>query len=215
MLQRLNAFLCLNDNELSYATYMIELDRTKSTGAKSKLLKSMKDLVPPPEQIVIAANAKEALSKWYNLAITQLLNLPDASADPKWVSSRLGGKITPKQAKASLDKLKKLGVLKNTESGLKSVHSQFEVFSEGVPAAAGRQFHAEMMDLASEAIHTQAISDRYFGSNTFTINKSDIAKVQNELYKFRLHIQNKYAACGKGDEVYHFAMQFFKLSDET
>jgi len=213
MLEKLNSFLCLNRTELDYAFCMIELDRSKSSDTKKGILERMEQLIPPKEQVLIAAHAKDALSKWQNLVITQLLNLPNASADPQWIASRLGGRITVQQARESLATLAELGILVETDDGLKCILEQFEVFREGVPAAAGRQFHTEMMDIASEAIHIQPIAERYFGANTFTVKKDDIEQIQEELYRFRLHIQNKYAACGEGDEVYHLAMQFFKLSE--
>jgi len=214
ILERLNAFLCLDSKEMDYAFVLVDLDRAKAVDSKQKLLERLRQLTPPKEQIVVAAHAKDALAKWYNLVITQLLNLPEASADPKWISARLGGRISPQQAKASVEAMLELGILKETEKGVKCVHDQFEVFSEGVPAAAGRQFHAEMMDIASEAIHIQPVSERYFGSNTFTVRKSDIKQIQEDLYKFRLQLQEKYAGCGDGEEVYHFAMQFFRLSEK-
>ena len=53
----------------------------------------------------------EVLSKWYHLAIREIVDLPDYKNSTKWISRVLNPQITPQEAAESLSLLKRLGLI--------------------------------------------------------------------------------------------------------
>ncbi|MGZ3713691.1 MAG: TIGR02147 family protein, partial [Bdellovibrionota bacterium] len=56
----------------------------------------------------------EILRSWHHWAIREMALLSDFKAEPEWIAKRLGRKITPAQAKESLELLLRLEFLKKT-----------------------------------------------------------------------------------------------------
>jgi uncharacterized protein (TIGR02147 family) len=54
----------------------------------------------------------EVLRSWHHLAIREMVLLKDFQAEPGWIAARLGRKITPAQARESLEILQRLEFLK-------------------------------------------------------------------------------------------------------
>jgi uncharacterized protein (TIGR02147 family) len=150
------------------------------------------------------------MADWHHSAILCLL---ETSPKPpamsiKWMAQRLG--ISTIECNRAIERLVKLKLVKREGKAFKPTARNLAT-SSGIPSAALRHLHRQMLDLARSALETQSIEDRDVTSITMAIDKTRLPEAKVMIKDFRRKLC-AFLEGGDASEVYSLNVQLFQLS---
>jgi len=200
----------LEKKERIFFIAMVKFNTAQSQVEKERYLAELIKL----RKISLPASLKddqmEILNKWWHVAIREITALPDFKNSSIWVSRILTPPIDPKDAAASLNLLKRLGLIRKTENGWKPVEKTMQSASEVHHVYAAR-FHREMIGLGMEAISRFAPKLREISGTTLRLSGNDIPRVKILLQNFQRQLLDFAASSQDADQIYQLNFQFFPL----
>lgn len=157
----------------------------------------------------------EYFSKWYYVAIRELVALPDFKMNLFWIAKKLQPTITVAQAKEAVVLLQRLKMIKQdiegkwvaTEPHLKTEDEVFSSFATN--------FHQEMIEQAKKSLEAPG-KTREVSSVTMSINQEQFLEIKNRIARFRDEIQKYLSESGRTpNRVCQLNYQFFHLSQNA
>ena len=199
--------LNFNTNEKEYFYALVEKkhsrSRVKKEAAENKLIelkKTYKDL---------SLDYFKIISAWYHFAIMELTLVEGFKSNPKWIAKSLG--IKEIEAKIAIERLLKLEMLEKDLSQNLKITGQFFVDPQGTPSTALRNFHRQLLALASNSLELQPLDERDVSSTIMAINQEDLPRAKNDIKNFRESFDKKYSSAKRKNKVYCLGIQLFNL----
>ncbi|MCO4792265.1 MAG: DUF4423 domain-containing protein [Bacteriovoracaceae bacterium] len=193
-----------NEPDKNYFHELIKIQKqTKDDPTLTVLLLEQKGLEENKEE-------KPLFFDWRAFAIRELTQMDEFDEDPKWISTKLGGKLSPDESKEIVQKLVEYGALERSPSGRLRATSQVIQPSDGFTRSQARTFHHEVTGLTQDAFELP-INQRAFHSSTLSMKKEKIDEAKKLIREFQINF-SKLMEDNPGDEVYQFNMQFFPLT---
>lgn len=157
----------------------------------------------------------EFYSQWHHSAVRELVTLPDFRADPEWIASRLMPRITTAQARASLDLLERLNLLRQGTDG-KWIQVEGVITSEPeFRSLTVRAFNSEMIRLARESIDRFPMREREISGLTLGVSPDFFQNLKKRIREFKLEILDQVAADASASTVVcQLNFQLFPLVSE-
>ncbi len=212
LVYRIGTALGFNTKELEYADALAGLQRSRNLLEKTRYAEKLRLLSPDSQTQLIELDHLEFISSWQHIAILEMTELADFRNDPLWISQRLGGTISARSSSEALERLKRVGLLRQNADGSLSRLAKSLKTPPNVPSRAVRGFHRQMITKAIEAIETQSVNERLLESMTLTIDTSKLKAVADLAEEFRKKV-TKVAQAEGGDETYQLNLQFFRITD--
>ena len=154
----------------------------------------------------------EYLTKWFYVAIRELVALSDFKMDSEWIKNKLTGRITISEIEEAIEFLKVEGFLAQDPNG-KWVQPKADLdCREGIFKLSLGQFHRQMFDLASESIEKTPREKRYILGHTVAISAQDFEKIKAILNESVDKILQMKKEDAKKEHVYHIEMAAFPLT---
>jgi len=208
--------LALNPHQARYFKNLILYQESEDIEAKEIYLKEMiklrrrnlQNLGGPQE---VAKDRDEILSHWYHWAIRELVLLDDFKPESEWIADRLGQKITPKQAKESLELLKRLEFI--SQKNGKTILSQSLISTtDEVSSLLIRNLHRQFMELGAQSILSDPLESREVNGLTIALPKSRVPDLKKAIKNFRKTINRLYSTDQGNEEIYHLIINLFPLT---
>ena len=154
------------------------------------------------------------LSQWYVVAIYVMLDLKKFKPDPHWISRRLGDRITPAQAKDTLEKLLNLKMIEpDSAKGFKQVSGAITV-ADDTRSVAVFEYHQSMIRLSFEALKNKSSAEREMAGATISIPKDKLPEIKEKIRAFRKELNQLASSYTDPEEVYQLNIQLFALTEE-
>lgn len=144
------------------------------------------------------------IADWYHYAILSLLELPEASIDPQWISKRLS--ITQVEAKDAIERLTRLKMIEEVDGVWKQATSPIQMNNKSSSAAA-RKFHKQLLTKAIDSLENDSFDRRSLSSMTFEMDASQMQLARTEIKKFRHYLQTLLSSQGSPSDVYNLTVQ--------
>jgi uncharacterized protein (TIGR02147 family) len=160
----------------------------------------------------IDASQYEYYSKWYYIAVRELLAIGNFSDDYSEIARALNPSITLEQARKAIDILKKLRLIRKEKNGYYKVVERILTTGSEVKSLAIAQFQKTMMDLANEAIDRHPARHRNISSITFSVSPQTYDDIKAELDACRKRILGMIDRSEKEDRVCQLNLQLFPLT---
>ncbi len=150
---------------------------------------------------------------WFYPVIRELVGLSDFQMDPKWISRRLGGKVSPAEAAQALKTLFALGMIRSEGAAVVQSESSLET-EDLIPSSdMVSQFLLAMMEKAQEAQRGVDTSLREISSVTLTVGSAEFEQIKRELIEFRHSLFQRFGQVKPSHEqVYQVNLQLFPLT---
>jgi uncharacterized protein (TIGR02147 family) len=125
---------------------------------------------------------------WYHSALREMVTLSDFREDYDWIAKTCTPRITSAQAKKSIEVMLKLGILRRGEHGKLEpadavISSEYEMKSFAL-----RNFHAEMLGLAREALERFEPNEREISSLTLGVSQTCYERIKERIRTFKQEI---------------------------
>jgi uncharacterized protein (TIGR02147 family) len=176
-------------------------------GVPEKRLRYSYKLADP--YVSIKSDTFHVIAEWYHFGILSLSETKDFENSPRWIARRLG--ITTKEARSSLQRLMRLGLLREMPDGrIRATHRKLTT-TDGIKDLVLQRCHKKNLALAGLSLERDDFQDRDFASITLSVNRSKIPQARRLIRKFRDRISQCLEVEPK-DEVYKLCIQLFPIT---
>jgi uncharacterized protein (TIGR02147 family) len=151
-------------------------------------------------------------SQWYLPAIRELCASPAFREDPQWLASVLRPAITTRQAKRALELLLELGLIERDGSGRLRQTNTVVTTGPETRSMNIRNYHAEMMRRATEAMELVPASERDISSLTLCLGADGLARLKQRVQEFRRELVELAERETERGQVLQLNFQLFPLS---
>lgn len=157
----------------------------------------------------------EYFSKWYYAVIREMVTIPGFKEDPVWIARKLRPTITVTEAKATIELLLRLGLLKRDESGRLVQTDKTVATADEVKSLALGNFHREMIHKAAEAVTNNKARHRNISSLTVALSREKFNEVKQRINEFRKELRSLLEECETPQAIYQINFQLFHLTEVT
>jgi uncharacterized protein (TIGR02147 family) len=195
--------------EKEYFCNLVDREHARSKKAKNRAKKQLEEL--DHQDTVLNLETFRAMSDWYYFAILELTSLDKFKKSPgtsQWIANQLG--LSVGVVDAAIERMKKIGFLEVVNGKLQQSVG-FLATPSGIPSAALRNYHQQILVKATQAVSEQSVEERDLSAIVLTMSKSDMDWAREEIKKFRRSLMERLEQNPKRDEVYCLAVQLFSL----
>ncbi len=152
-------------------------------------------------------------SCWHNVAISELLRLPDAPQSPEDIANALVPSIRPLDVRQSLDLLSRIGIIYwDTHHEKWRRTAKDPSTGDEVRDFAIAGFHQQMIDLGKASVTSVSSYQREISSVTILLSEEKMQRVKALVRDLERLILEEDSAAGEGLDVYQCNVQLFPLS---
>lgn len=152
----------------------------------------------------------QLISDWYHFAILELSSVRGIVLSPKSISACLG--ITIHEAKAALERLKRLGLIDQDNELNPAPVRNFSTVGPSFTTAATRNQQRQILEMAIQALENVPFEERDQSSVTLAIPKSRITEAKKKIAAFRREMTEHLQRPGERDSVYHLSVSFYPVT---
>jgi uncharacterized protein (TIGR02147 family) len=209
----------LNHYETEYFENLVAFNQAKSIREKTYYfdrLSSIKNSGPKAWKPQIVRNEQfEFYSQMHHSIIRSLIGLFGFNGDYKGLAKRVYPRITPGQAKKSVELLEKLGLIKCREDGMYVLTNTTISTPPEIAGLSIYNFHRQAGELALKALGEISGDKRNISGVTLGISKETYKSICEEIQDFRTRLLQIAESDQNSDEVYQLNFQFFQVSRNT
>lgn len=212
MAQRFATACRLNAEATEYFKILVSFNQAKRDDERNQLHERLTTFARFRSSQRLDLAQKEYHGSWYIPAIRELVACPGFREDTAWIASTLMPPITERQAAQALDVLQQLGLLERDESG-RLVQVSRAVSTGPQPSGLYlRNYHAQMMDRAVQAMHDIAPDERYVSALTLSASPATVREVKRRVMEFRAELVALCDADPEPAQIIQLNLQLFPLS---
>jgi len=151
-------------------------------------------------------------STWYIPAVRELAGRKDFDPDPEWIASRLLPAIKPTEARAALDTLLQLGLLRQEDDGRVVQSEPLLTTGPEMHTLHVANYHRTMMHRAAESIDLVASDARDISALTLLVSAGGLRRLKEKVQRFRRELLEDSIADTDARQVVQLNFQLFPLS---
>lgn len=193
-----------------YFLTLVLFNQTTSLEEREKYLNELLELRRADNPSRLDEEKYDIFSKWYHLAIRELVELPDYRNSSKWISRVLNPHIGIQDAADSVNLLKRLGLIEKKDGGYRSVNKTLAT-DECVRSVKVVEFHRQMIQLGSESMTRFPSDEREVSGTTLRIKKEDARSIIAMLRELRKKALTLASSSENADQIYQLNFQMFPL----
>ncbi len=154
-------------------------------------------------------------SRWYYVALRELVLLPEFKEDPEWIAKKIYPPISAGDAKEGLALLQKLGLLVRNKKGCLEQANLNITTSREVKSLSLSAFHRQMILRAADSIERTPSDQRDISSLTVALSKEKFLEAKRRIQEFRreLNVLLSDPKASPAEAVYQLNFQIFNLSE--
>jgi uncharacterized protein (TIGR02147 family) len=212
-----NAELLANrlfESETERAGFIAQVayESTSKPTLKAAALEKLNRALTDGETHLVQQDAFTIISEWYHFPLLDLMTLHLAPQTPAAIGRYLG--ISAIEAKLAIERLIRVGLLKQEGKRLLKTHGKLTVPSGG-PRAGIRRFHRSMIEKARDAIESQTVEERYLSARTIGLAPKDLPKLRAAVDDFMEKVAAISAASKPKSRIYQVNTQLFDLASDV
>ena len=188
---------------------LVDVEFARSSVRKRAAQKKVLD----SKAVLTSSEESQVLSGWYHLALLTLLQTKPKSYEPRFLAKRLG--ITLHEAKSSLDRLLRLGMIHEDRAGRMTVKQDYFINPSGTSNEAVKRFHEQMLEQTRKAIFCQTTEERDLFTIFLPVDPAQVSEIREEIRKFSSFIETKYSNSKTNKkEVYALGLQYIRIGEK-
>jgi uncharacterized protein (TIGR02147 family) len=201
----------LNEKEAQWFRHMVDYTHAASAQAKQDIFDQMVKLLPKKMRR-LKSRQREFYSKWYYVAVHQLLAVMDFSDDYPSLARRVSPPLRVPEAKNAIRLLEELGLILKDQNSFYRPSEQAMIGGKEVGTQVIHEFQNHMMDLAKDSQCRVEPEERQIQTTTVTVNAKSKARIQAKIKQMQQEIFDIIQSESNEDQVYQLNLQFFPLS---
>jgi uncharacterized protein (TIGR02147 family) len=212
MIEKFCLALQFNGKEAAYFKYLVLFDQSKTGKEKQEHYAVLRSMENTKSEKALNADQYDYFSTWYNVVLRELVALFDFKDDFELLAATVLPPIKTREAKASVELLQKLGLIKKRADGTYEQADTAITAESGVASLAIRQLNKTMAMLAVAAIENLPKTERSIFGITVGVSPAMHGVINAEIAAFKDRIVTLVSRDEKSDRVYQLNMQLFPMS---
>ena len=204
--------LRLNKEESVYFENLVHFNQSSNDAERNQWYRHLSTSRKYREIREIERDYFVYFSRWYYVAIRDLVLLPEFRETSKWIAKKLSPKITEREAAHALELLLRLGFLKREKGKLIQAERNITTARE-VESLAISNFHRQMMGLAADSIDRTSPEKRDISSLTIALSQEKFQEAKRRIQEFRRELNVLLSEDSNIDSVYQINFQIFNLTE--
>lgn len=206
--------LHLKEDEMQFFTNLVLFNQSKSIKEKNHYYEQILQMSGYTKAKPLETSQYAYFSKWYLVALRELVTLRDFQEDPKWINRRLGLALSETEIRKSIQILLDLNLLKRDgKNRLRPCEARVTTAPELTDLGI-INYHREMIQKAHASIEKSHASHRDLSALTVSLNKKQFEQIKEEIARFRSRIHSLTSdADGDAEAVYQINFHLFNLSE--
>jgi uncharacterized protein (TIGR02147 family) len=206
---RFSERLVFTDEQRAHFTDLVVRDHARSKRDREAARERLTARRRGPRYRRVAIDHFRFIAGWYHLAILELSKLDGFQSDEAWISRALGVPLS--RVREALFTLERLGFLRRKKNEW-TFETRDTFTSSEVPSQAVRQFHAQILDKAKDAIHEQSVDTRELTATLLALDRARIKEIKARIGAFWRAMDEEFGAGKQANEVYCLSVQCFKVT---
>jgi uncharacterized protein (TIGR02147 family) len=208
--------LGLNPSERSYFRLLCVVADAPNPKEKIKALSRIQTFRTYKKQNPNETEVYQYLTKWYYVAIREMVPLPGFKLEPKWIQQRLARPVLIGEIKKAIKFLMDHGLIAVKPDGSAFLPDRNLDCKDGIFQIALREFHKQMLSLASDSIENATGKERIILGHTFAISEEAFGRLREILEEaLKRSVAVNEAPDRPGPKrVYHVTLAGFPISKE-
>jgi uncharacterized protein (TIGR02147 family) len=207
---RFAAALKIEGIKRHYFLTLVLFNQTTSMEEREKYLNELLELRRTDNPKRLDEEKYDVFSKWYHLAIRELVELPDYKNSSKWIGRVLSPQIGAADAADSMNLLKRLGLVEKQTGTYRSIDNTVAT-DERVRSVKVVEFHRQMIQLGAESMTRFSCDEREVSGTTLRIKLEDAKHIVTMLRELRKKVLTLAANSDDADQIYQLNFQLFPL----
>jgi uncharacterized protein (TIGR02147 family) len=198
--------------EREFFENLVFMNQAKDHEEKNYYMKKVMSIKGYTKVRKIEKRSYEYFSKWYNVAVREIVMFGGRDFTPEQVAETITPKITPKEAEGAINLLMELGLIKKDKDGLWEQSDPALSTGPEVKSLAVANFHREMLKLATDSIERYPSNERDISALTLRVNSASMAEIKRRIIQFRKELLEFALGEEKPDQVIQVNLQAFPLT---
>jgi len=157
----------------------------------------------------LSSDQHRVIGDWYHFSILSLMKTCDFKSDIAWIANRLG--LSHSVADEAMERLKRLEIVHEDAKGNLTRSEKGYCSPDGVPSAAIRLKHFELLQKARKAQDDLPVEERDLTSMTLVISPDQLPRAKEMIRKFQDELAAELETRPQS-EVYQLCVQLFPLT---
>lgn len=214
-LEKLITYLNLTKPESEYLRTLIAFNQAKKYEDRNRHLTELAQLAHRAKVKQVDVEQYDYFSKWYYVAIRELVALDDFVEEANWINKKLTTRLSNNTIHKIIEILLDLNLLKRDAYGkLIQVESSIvctpEIFSVAVS-----NYHKEMLDMAASSLKTSRSNDRDISGLTVSVDRETFDKMRKVVERCRREIHHISSTTKEKKVVCQINFQLFNISEAS
>lgn len=211
---KIKPLLKLSQKEERYLDLLRVIAESDDPKQRTQALTNLQKLKDYKETHHSELEVHQYLSRWYYVAIRELVNTADFKPDYAWIQQRLRAKVSQKEVEEALQFLVRFEFVKVDGAGKYTVAEKQLDCHEGVYKISLGEFHRQMLDLAKIAIDETPREERLLLGHTVALTKQQFEKVKAILKETLNEVEKVQSEKQQGEsEVFHIELTAIPLTE--
>jgi len=193
-----------------YFLTLVLFNQTVSLEEREKYLNELLELRRTDNPSRLNEEQYDVFSKWYHLAIKEVIELPDYKNSSKWIGRILNPRISANEAADSINLLKRIGLIDKQNGAFHPVNKVL-VTDERVRSVKVVEYHRQMIQLGADSMTRFLPEEREVSGTTIRVNKEEFRSVVAMVRELRRKTLALAAKSTDGDQIYQLNFQLFPL----
>jgi len=193
-----------------YFLTLVLFNQTSSLEEREKYLSELMELRRADNPSRLDEEKYDVFSKWFHLAIRELVELPDYKNSSKWIGRVLCPQIGAGEAADSMHLLKRLGLIEKTNGSYHAVNKTLAT-DDRVRSVKVIEFHRQMIALGAESMTRFPSEEREVSGTTLRIRQEDVKTIITMLRELRRKVLTLAANSDNADQIFQLNFQLFPL----
>jgi uncharacterized protein (TIGR02147 family) len=207
--------LGLTGKEAQYFENLVYFNQASKPRAKEHYFQRLTAAMPEKlaHQSDLLKSQHSYYSKWYVVAVRELVGLAQFVEDPAWIVGKLRNKISKKEALEALKSLETLGLIRRDDAGRLSQSQPLVKFKGGYFDYVIERFQLEMIERAKEALLEDEYQDRNASSVTLSCDTQRVPEIKKMIDGFRDQLNTAFGLGNQcPDAVVQVNFQVFQIT---
>lgn len=202
----------LNDREKEYLMSMVKFNHSINTAEREDLLRRLEALKKKENARHVQPDQYQLFSKWFYVAIRELLRIINFKGDYHALAASLLPKIKNKEAREAIQLLEKIGLIAQDQDGVyHPLESQITTGDVWVSELI-KNLQIQLTDLGKNAILTIPRQQRDISNLTFCASKATMRRIADEIAALRRKILTFADSDADADTVCLCNIQLFPIA---
>lgn len=150
-------------------------------------------------------------STWYQIGVRELALCKKVKNNPEWIAKQFRPELKVSEAKAAVESLIRLGMLKEENGELKASEQNVTTSDEVISSLVGI-YHRKMMDKAKDSIDNAKAVEREISSICVPVSEETFLKMKERIQDFRKELIALASQDQDPNQVYQLNLQLFPLT---